>query len=145
MGPASDTHKLHSMADPPRYEPKKDSVNLVKASTETGEGSTFKTFYSTLGQSYVKQAIRDPEVRGEESQSKLHIDFKKDDQVKAVVEIVELLVVDPPIAVVLQLIISFNKLSTCQRGKHKYHWTFVSHFREIAAELIRPSVVGNSA
>ncbi len=43
------------------------------------------------------------------------IDYKQEDQVLAVKQIVDLVAVDPPMVVVTRLIDSFNKVSHCRR------------------------------
>lgn len=55
-------------------------------------------------------------------------------RIAAVRDIVELIAVDPPIAMVSRLISSFNKVSSCRREKNEYLSVFVSRFRGLAAE-----------
>ena len=51
----------------------------------------------------------------DEAQAARTIDFKQNDQVAAVRDIVNLIVIDPPVAMVSKLINSFHRVSTCRR------------------------------
>ena len=58
----------------------------------------------------------------------------REQQVKAVQDIVDLVAQDPSIAVVTRLIDSFNKVTSCKRKGNKDLNRFVSTFRGLAAE-----------
>ena len=70
----------------------------------------------------------------DEAQEQGKIDYKQEDQVKAVQEIVELVPQDLPIAFVTRLIDSFNKVTSCKRKGNEDLNRFVSRFRGLAAE-----------
>ena len=70
----------------------------------------------------------------DEAQSKGLLNYKQDDQVKAVMEIVNLIAFDAPIASVTRLINSFNKVTSCRRLKKEDVRIFISRFQGLAAE-----------
>lgn len=59
---------------------------------------------------------------------------KKKDQVPVVQKLLELLAVEPPIAVVCNVISSLNSENTCARRKNKEPFAFMARFRGIAAD-----------
>ena len=77
-----------------------------------------------------------PEHRAvvDEAQSKEQIDYRQEDQVQGVKEIVNLIAVDPPIAIVTRLISSFNKVTSCVRRNNEYLNIFVDRFRGVASQ-----------
>lgn len=62
------------------------------------------------------------------------IDYGEEDQVMAVLEIVNLIDQDPTVAVVTRLIKSFNRVSNCRRNNKKNLSVFVSRFCGLTEE-----------
>ncbi len=62
------------------------------------------------------------------------INYKQDDQVKAVQEIIDLVAVEPPIVVVTRLIDSFNRVLSCTRRPSESLSSFVTRFTGLASE-----------
>ena len=54
----------------------------------------------------------------DEIQAKKNFEYKQEDQIAAVADILELIAVDPPIEVVTRLIKSYTKVTTCRRRKN---------------------------
>lgn len=82
----------------------------------------------------------------DETQLKGVVDYHQtDDPVKAVLEIVDVVAIDPPIAVVTWLINSFNKVSYIRRKNNKDFSTFSSRFRSAAAENLQKTNVTPSS
>ena len=73
------------------------------------------------------------------------IDFKQNDQVAAVRNIVNLIAIDLSIAMVSRLINSFHKVSACRRKKNEDLLVFVSRFRGLAAEHLMHSNASTSS
>ena len=72
----------------------------------------------------------------DEAQAKFDNDFdyKQDDQIKGVQQIVDLISNHPPIAVVKRLVDSFNKVINCRRKHSEDLNHFLSRYRVLAAE-----------
>lgn len=81
----------------------------------------------------------------EEAQAKGHIDFRQEDQSRAVKEIVDLIAVDPPFSMVNRLITSFNKVSSCSHRKQKDLVIFVDRFRGLASKHLIHTGFGTSS
>ncbi len=64
------------------------------------------------------------------------INYKQDDQVKAVQEIIDLVAVEPPMVVVTRLIDSFNRMSSCTRRASESLSSFVTRFTGLASEQL---------
>lgn len=81
----------------------------------------------------------------DEAQRNGHINYKRDDQLSAVQEIVEFLAVEPPMAIVTPLITSLNIVIICVRRHIEELSSFVSRFRVLAADhLLRAGVSATS-
>ena len=63
-------------------------------------------------------------------------DYKQDDQIKGVQQMVDLIASDPPIAVVTRLTDSFNKVINCRRKPSEELNRFLSRYRGLAAEHV---------
>ena len=63
----------------------------------------------------------------------------------AIREIIELIAVDLPIAVVSRLIASFNKVTSCRRRRSEDLNTFVSRFRGLAADHLMHGGLSSSS
>ena len=144
MGPGMEKEKSRG-ADPPMFCPEKDLyawrknvslwVDLVCISAEKGEDKFYKTMKATLAlQLYTNGLPQAQKSIVDQAQEKGLIDYKQENQVKAVKEIVDLVATDPPISIVTRLIDSFNKVTGCRKKKGDDLSTFVSRFHGLAAE-----------
>ena len=144
MGPGSSSEKERG-TDPPLYSPEKDSyiwrknvaqwVDLIVSAADQGQDKHYQTVFITLARQLFRKGL--PEAQQnivEEAQEKNLINYKQPNQVLAVKEIVDLIAVDPPIAVVTRLIDSFNKVTACKKRKGEDLTSFASRFRGLAAE-----------
>lgn len=135
--------------DPPMFRPDLDVqewrksigkwVDLLKAAHDTGEDGRLKTIFRILGQTLYQRGLP-PEQQSivDEAQAKGVIDFHQtDNPVQAVLGIVNVVAVDPPMATVTRLIGSFNKVSSLKRSKNEDLSMFVSRFRGAAAEHLQ--------
>lgn len=104
----------------------------MKDSAEKGEEKTFKRLLDN------QQSVI------EEAQSKGLIDCKQEDQVKAVIEIIDMLAVDPSYFLCIAPHIVCQKVKTCPRAKHEYLQTFVSRFQGLVEEHIMHAGVYNT-
>lgn len=77
----------------------------------------------------------------DEAKAKRTIDYKQENQIAAVENIVNIISVDPPIAFVTRLTYSHNKVTNCRRRKNEDLSTFVSMLRGISAEHLMLSDV----
>lgn len=149
MGPGNDPsqdrdrHRFH--LDPPYFRPDGDLqewrrkvvrwVDLIKSAAEKGTDRTYKTVYATLGRQLYDRGLPSAQQSIlDEAQAKMTINFKQEDQIKAVRDIVERIAADPPIAMVSRLITSFNMVSSCRRNKNEELSVSVSRFHGLAAE-----------
>ena len=156
MGPVANASKGLSPTDPPPYDPTGDHqewrrniarwVDTIAQAAEKGEDRMYKTVFATLANHLYDRGLpSESKSFVDEAQANGQINYKQDDQVAAVQEIVELLAVEPPIAVVTRLISSFNKVSMCTRRKNEDLSAFVSRFRGYAADhLMHAGVPANS-
>ena len=108
-------------------------LDMVVTSSKVPSHNIYETVLSTLvrllydrGRPAAQQSIV--------AQSKGLLNYMQDDQVKAVMEILNLFAVDAPIASVTRLINSFNKFTSCRRLKNEDVRTFISRFQGLAAE-----------
>ena len=131
--------------DPPMFSPDKDFyqyrrqvanwLDMVVTSSKVPYDKIYKTVLATLGRLLYDRGLpAAQQSMVDEAQSKGLLNFKQDDQVKAVMEIVNLIAVDAPIAIVSRLINSFNKVTSCRRLKNEDVRTFISRFQGLAAE-----------
>jgi len=120
-------------------------VDLIKTAAEKGDDRHYKTVWATLGRWLYRGLPSAQQSIVDEAQVKGVINYKQDDQVAAVRDIVELVAVDPPIAMVSRLISSFNKVSSCRRKKNEDLSMFVSRFRGLSAEHLMHSHSSSSS
>lgn len=145
MSPVNKSAKERLQTDPPFFHPDRDLqewrrdigrwVDLILAAAEKGNDRHFSTVAKILGRTLYERGL--PSAKKsivDEAQAKQVIDYRQDDQVEAVREIVNLIAVDPPIAGVSRLISSFNKVTSCERKQKEDLTMFVSRFRGLAAD-----------
>ena len=95
----------------------------------------YKTIFATLANHLYDRGLPSAQKSiVDEAKAKGLINYKQEDQVTAVREIIELIAVDPPIAVVSRLIQSFNAVTNCRRNRSEDLGSFVSRFRGLAAD-----------
>ena len=110
-------------------------VDTVFVAAEQGSDPMYQTFFTTLAkQLYSRGLSAEQKSVVNEAQTEAQINYKQDDQFRAVREIVELVSVDPSIAFVSRLIASYNKVTNCQRRGSESLISFVSRFRGLAAD-----------
>ena len=143
---------LRSRLDPPFLHPKGDLqyrqkevfwwVDLIKHSALSGPDRVYKTIFVTLGRVLYDRGLPSAQQSiADEAQAKKIIEYKQEDQIAAVADIVELIAGDPPSAVVTRLINSYNRVTTCRRKKNEDLSIFVSRFCGLAAEHLMHSNV----
>ena len=131
--------------DPPMFSPDKDFhryrrqvanwLDMVVPSSKPPSDKIYKTAPATLGRLLYDRGLpAAQQSMVDEAQSKGLLIYKKDDQVKAVMEIVNLIAVDAPNASVTRLINSFNKVKSCRRLKTEDVRTCISRFQGSAGE-----------
>ena len=137
MGPVPNTVKSLSPTDPPFFnasanlqEWRRDvclCVEIISVAAYRGTDRLYQTVYATLAhQIYDRCLPSEQKSIVDEAQAKGLIDYKQDVQVAAVRDIIELIAIDPPIAVVSRLISSFNKVTACRRRSSEDLGRFVS-------------------
>ena len=100
---------------------------MISAGATRGEDKHYKTIYATLGrQLYDKGLPQAQKSIVDEEQVRGIINYKQENQVKAVKEIVDLVAVDQPIAVVTRLINTFNNVLQCKKKSNENLNTFAS-------------------
>jgi len=145
MGPATNVTKGLSPTDPPVFDPASDLqewrrdvarwVDTIAAAAEKGSDRLYKTVFATLANHLYDRGLPNAQKSiVDEAQAKGDIDYKQDDQIAGVRDIIELIAVDPPIAVVSRLISSFNQVTNCRRRRNEELSTFVSRFRGLSAD-----------
>ena len=156
MDPGQDNGSSRGIADPPLFDPDQDLqvwrkrvaawVDLISTAAEKGSDKLYKTIFATLARQLYDRGLRQAQKSiVEEAQERGDIDYKQEDQVKGVEQIVNLIAVDPPISVVTRLIDSFNKVTSCRRRQSENLNHFVSRFRGLAAEhLMRAGTTQSS-
>lgn len=93
-----------------------------------------KTVSETSGYHPYDQGLsREQKMVVNEAQWSRIINYKQDDQLQAVREIVQLFSVDSPVAIVTRLISSFNQVMQCKRRLKEDLMVFVPRFRSLAA------------
>ncbi len=68
------------------------------------------------------------------------INYKQDDQVKAVQRSIDLVAVEPPMVVVTRLIDSFNRVSSCTRKPSESLSSFVTRFTGLASDHLMQAI-----
>ena len=89
-------------------------VDLISTAARQGSDKTYQTVYATMARQLYSRELR-PEQRSvvDEAQAKKEIDYRQENQIKGVHDIVSLVAVDPPVAIVNRLLSSFNKVTSC--------------------------------
>ena len=146
MGPGSLMEgSERNRTDPPMFSPNKDFyqyrrqvanwLDMALTSSKVPSDMVYKTVLATLvrllydrGLPAAQQSIID------EAQSRGLLNYKQDDQVKGLMEVVNLIALHAAIAIVTRSINSFNKVTTCRRLKNEDVPTFISRFQCLAAE-----------
>jgi len=156
MGPGSG-RSGRNIVDPPVYQSDGDLqdwrnrvgkwVSLMKAAHDEGEDRTYKTLFKILGRTLYERALPgDQQALVDEAQAKGEINYlQTDDPVQAVRDIVRIVAVDAPIAMVTRLISSFQKVTSCQRKKNEDLRIFVSRFRGLAAKHLMSANASSSS
>lgn len=109
-------------------------MDTVSAATKNSSDRMYQTGFPTLArQLHLRGLSAKQKSIVDEAQAKGKNNYKKGHQVKAVREIVEMVAVNPPIAVVSRLIAPFNKVTNCQRNRSESLSSFVSRSRGLAA------------
>lgn len=110
-------------------------VDMIRSAAERGTDRVYKTVFATLGRQLSERGLPSAQqLVVDESQAAKTIYFRQSDQVAAVRDIVNLIAIDPPIAMVSRPISSFNKIAPCRRRKIEDLSVFVSRFQGLAAE-----------
>ena len=136
---------MRDKTDPAMFSPDKDFyqyrrqvdnwLDMVVTSSKVPSNKIYKTVLANLGRLLYDRGL--PAAQQSmvyEAQSNGLLNYKQDDQVKAVMEIVNLIAVDAPIASVTRLINSFNKVTSCRRLISEDVRTFISRFQGFGAE-----------
>ena len=148
MGPATETTKTKGSLDPPFYKPDGDQlerrrkvarwVELIASAASKGTDKQYQTVFATLGRQLYDKGLPGPQQSHvDRAQKTKRINFKQDDQFKAVVETVDLIADEQPISIVTRRITSFNKVISCKRRKNEELQSFVSRFQGLAADHLR--------
>jgi hypothetical protein len=90
-------------------------VDLVSTSAAHSHDHYFKAVNATLGRQLYRALPASQPSIVDEAQARGAINFRQENQLKAVEEIVKLLATDPPMAIVSRLISTFSKVISCKR------------------------------
>lgn len=145
MVPAANSSKGLFPADPPIYDPSGDQhlwcriiarwFDTVKFATEKGEELMYRTVFAALSNHlYDRGLLAESKSLVDKAKGSGQMNYKQDDQAAAVKEIVELLAVEPHIAVVTWLIGSFNRVTNGTCRSNEEFSSFISIFRGLAAD-----------
>ncbi|CAN8076865.1 unnamed protein product [Agarophyton chilense] len=111
-----------------------NGADLFYTAAEKGTDKAYKTVFATLGRQLYDCGWSTPQqCIVDEAQARGEINFNQDDQLKAGLEIVNLVAIDPLIAVINRLISSFQEVNRCRRKKQEDVASFVTRFRVLAA------------
>ena len=107
MGPAPGAARGYSPTNPPAFDQSNDLqerrrdvsrwVETITPATEKGNDRVYKTIAATLARHFYDSSLpsaQKPIV--DEAQAKGVVNYKQDDQIAAIREIIELIAVDPP-------------------------------------------------
>ncbi len=109
---------------------------------EKGIDGVYKTLFETLDRHFYDRGLPTAQQSiVDEAEVKRIVDCMKDDKIKSVREIIELIAVDPPIVMISRLITSFSVLSSCVHCKNDDFPIFVSQLRGSGAEHLMHYVV----
>ena len=134
-----------SPTDPPVFDPSQDHqewrrniarwVDTISSAAEKGSDRMYKTVFATLANQLYDRGLPSAQKSiVDEAQANGSINYKQSNQIEAVKQIMELIAVDPPMAIVSRLITSFNQVTNCRRGRNEDLGAFVSRFRGLAAD-----------
>ena len=156
MGPAPGATRGYSPPNPPAFDPSNDLqewrrdvsrwVETITAAAEKGNDRVYKNLAATLARHFYDRSLPSAQKSiVDEAQAKGLINYKQDDQITVIREIIELIAVDPPIPVVSRLIASFNKVTNCRRRRSEDLNTFVSRSRGLAADHLMHGGLSSSS
>lgn len=112
-------------------------VDLISTALEDGQENLYKSVFATLTRKIFDRGLRQNQKSiMDEAREDGTINYRQEDQIKAVQVIVNPIAVDPPIAVMTNLFDSFNKVKKCKRKQNEDLNRFVSRFSGLAAEHI---------
>jgi hypothetical protein len=109
-------------------------VDLVSTAAAHSHDHHFKTVNATLGRQLYRALPASQRSIVDEAQARGAINFRQENQLKAVEEIVKLLATDPPMAIVSRLINTFSKVISCKRKPKEDINEFTSRFWGLAAD-----------
>ena len=115
MGPGLEQGKRRGPTDPPSFNTTKDVyvwrkqvanwVDLIATAAEKGSDKLYQTIFATLGRQLYDRCLPLAQMSiADDAQERGLIDYKQENQVQEVKEIVDLIAVDPLIAAVTRLI-----------------------------------------
>lgn len=110
-------------------------VDKIVQAAQKGNKPKYQTVFVTLDNHLYDRGLPiEARFLIDEAQRNDHINYKQEDQLSAVQEIVELLEVEPPMDIVTWLITSFNRVTFCVRRKNEDLSSFLSSFRGLTAD-----------
>ena len=156
MGPGANASKGLSPFDPPVISPSADLqewrrdisrwIDTIRSAALKDSDRMYKTIFATLANHLYDRGLPSEQKSiVDEAQLKGLIDYKQDDQIAAVREIIELIAVDSPIAVVSRLISSFHRVTDFCRRRNEDLRSFVSRFRGLAADHLMHGALSSSS
>ena len=156
MGPEANVSKGVSPFDSPVFDPAADLqewrrnisrwVDTIRHAAEKGQDRMYKTVYATLAnQLYDRGLPSEQKSIIDEAQLKGLINYKQEDQIAAVRDIIELIAIDSPVATVSRLIDSFHRVTNCRRRRNEDLRAFVPRFRGLAADHLMHGGLSSSS
>jgi hypothetical protein len=103
-------------------------VDLVSTAAAQSHDHHFKTVNATLGRQLYRALPASQRSIVDEAQARRAINFRQENQLKAVEKIVKLLAHNPPMAIVFRLINTFSKVISCKRKSKEDINEFTSRF-----------------
>jgi hypothetical protein len=120
-------------------------VDLVDTAAREPNDRQFKTIRATLGRQLYRALPASHRSVVDEAQARGLVNYRQENQLRAVDELVELIATDPPMAVVSRLINTFNKVVGCKRKPKEAINTFVSRFWGLAADHLMHAGTSSSS
>jgi hypothetical protein len=120
-------------------------VDLVTTAANQSSDRHFKTVRATMGRQLYRALPLSHRSVVDEAQARGIINFRQEDQLKAVEELVKLLATDPPMAIVSRLITTFNKVVLCKRKPNESLKVFVTRFWGLAADHLMHAGASSSS
>ena len=120
-------------------------VDLVSTAAAHSHDHHFKTVNATLGRQLYRAPSASQRSIVDEAQARGAINFRQENQLKAVEEIVKLLATDPPMAIVSRLISTFSKVTSCKRKPKEDLNQFTSRFWGLAADHLMHANASSSS